>query len=70
MTTHFFAIAGHRDNHGLFLTQEQIETVRTQHGIAAGEEWDKTAGLGHLQVLNHDGQPLMAMRDKQNNDIG
>eukprot|EP01052_Picozoa_sp_SAG31_P013651 SAG31_NODE_826_length_11751_cov_4.887659_7_plen_580_part_00 len=38
-------MAGHRDNHGLFLTSEQVEKVRLEHGIAEGEEWAPFAGM-------------------------
>eukprot|EP01051_Picozoa_sp_SAG22_P011051 SAG22_NODE_1035_length_5909_cov_4.914802_5_plen_501_part_00 len=38
-------VAGHRDNHGLFLTTEQVEAVQAEHGISAGDEWEPMAGL-------------------------
>ena len=42
-------MAGHRDNHGLFLTTEQVDGLRTAHGIAAGEEWSPMAGIDPQQ---------------------
>jgi len=38
-------MAGHRDNHGLFLTSEQIEGVRAKLGLAPGEEWKPFKGM-------------------------
>lgn len=36
---------GHKDNHSGLLTPTQMETLRAQHGIAPGAEWEKFAGL-------------------------
>jgi pyruvate dehydrogenase E1 component len=33
-------IAGHPQNHAMLLTAEQIESLRTQLGVAPGAEWD------------------------------
>lgn len=38
--------AGHKDNHAGLMTQAQIESLRTQLGIAPGEEWEPYGGLG------------------------
>jgi len=38
-------MAGHRDNHGLFLKTEQVEGLQAQLGIAAGDEWQPFKGL-------------------------
>ena len=39
-------LAGHKDNHAGQMTTTQIEGLRATLGIAAGEEWDKWAGVG------------------------
>lgn len=38
--------AGHKDNHAGLMNPVQIEALRDQMGIAAGEEWSPWAGLG------------------------
>jgi len=38
--------AGHKDNHAGLMNPGQIEALRDQMGIAAGEEWDRWSGLG------------------------
>lgn len=38
--------AGHKDNHAGLMTTTQIEGLRDEMGIAAGEEWEPFAGLG------------------------
>jgi len=38
-------LAGHRDNHGLFMNSKQVDILRNVHGIPEGEEWGTTAGL-------------------------
>lgn len=38
--------AGHKDNHAGLMNPGQIEGLRDQMGIAAGEEWEPWAGLG------------------------
>ncbi|MEE2638343.1 MAG: transketolase [Acidobacteriota bacterium] len=46
---------GHKDNHSGLTNPEQIETLRDEMGIAAGEEWERFAGLdvpdGTLQTF-------------------
>jgi pyruvate dehydrogenase E1 component len=42
--------AGHKDNHAGLMTPTQIEGLRDQLGIAAGQEWEKWAGLGDNQA--------------------
>jgi pyruvate dehydrogenase E1 component len=42
--------AGHKDNHAGLMTPTQIEGLRGQMGIAAGQEWQKWAGLGDNQA--------------------
>ncbi|WP_310474648.1 transketolase [Sandarakinorhabdus sp.] len=42
--------AGHKDNHAGLMTPTQIEGLRGQLGIAAGQEWEKWAGLGDNQA--------------------
>jgi pyruvate dehydrogenase E1 component len=42
--------AGHKDNHAGLMTPTQIEGLRGQLGIAAGQEWEPWAGLGHNQA--------------------
>ncbi len=39
-------IAGHRDNHSGVCTSDQVDQLRREMGIAAGEEWEPFAGLG------------------------
>ncbi|MEE2790447.1 MAG: transketolase [Acidobacteriota bacterium] len=36
---------GHKDNHSGLTTPEQIATLRAEMGIAAGDEWERFAGL-------------------------
>jgi pyruvate dehydrogenase E1 component len=36
---------GHKDNHSGLTTPDQIEALRAQMGIAAGDEWEAFAGL-------------------------
>ncbi len=36
---------GHKDNHAGLMTPTQVETLRTQMGIAEGAEWEPLAGL-------------------------
>ncbi len=38
-------MAGHKDSHAALMTVEQMEALRTAHGIRPGEEWDPFAGL-------------------------
>ena len=38
--------AGHKDNHAGLMNPSQIEALRTELNIAAGEEWEPLAGLG------------------------
>ncbi|MBX9859282.1 MAG: transketolase [Sphingomonas sp.] len=38
--------AGHKDNHAGLMNPGQIEALRDQMGIAAGEEWQPWSGLG------------------------
>jgi pyruvate dehydrogenase E1 component len=38
--------AGHKDNHAGLMNPAQIERLRDSLGIAAGDEWEKFAGLG------------------------
>jgi pyruvate dehydrogenase E1 component len=39
-------LAGHKDNHSGMMNTAQIEGLRSDLGIAEGEEWEKWAGLG------------------------
>lgn len=39
-------LAGHRDNHAGLMTPAQIETLREENRIPAGQEWDPLAGFG------------------------
>ena len=39
-------LAGHKDNHSGMMNTAQIESFRSELGIAPGAEWDKWAGLG------------------------
>ena len=38
--------AGHKDNHAGLMNPGQIEALRSSMGIAAGDEWQRYAGLG------------------------
>jgi pyruvate dehydrogenase E1 component len=38
-------MAGHRDNHGLFMSQEQIDGLQAKLGLAPGDEWKPFKGL-------------------------
>ncbi len=42
---HGLPFAGHKDNHSGLMNVEQIEVLRAAHGIAAGDEWTKFAGI-------------------------
>lgn len=43
---HGLPFAGHKDNHADLMNPGQIESLRHQMGIAAGEEWEAWSGLG------------------------
>jgi pyruvate dehydrogenase E1 component len=47
---HGLPMAGHRDNHGLFLTDEQVADLQQRHGITPGREWDPLEGIPQDQV--------------------
>jgi pyruvate dehydrogenase E1 component len=38
-------MAGHRDNHGLFLPTEQVEALRAELGLTETDAWEPFAGL-------------------------
>merc|ERR1719311_72945 len=38
-------MAGHRDNHGLFLSNEQVAGLQEKLGIPTGQEWEPFAGM-------------------------
>lgn len=40
-------MAGHRDNHGLFLKAEQMDQLRASLGLTAAKEWEPFAGMRH-----------------------
>jgi pyruvate dehydrogenase E1 component len=42
---HGLPFAGHKDNHAGLMSVEQVEGLRAAMGIAAGQEWDRFAGL-------------------------
>jgi len=42
---HGLPFAGHKDNHAGLMNTEQIEALRSAHGISAGDEWARFAGL-------------------------
>ncbi len=44
--------AGHKDNHAGLMNPRQIEDLRDQLGIAAGDEWDRYAGLDHEEAAS------------------
>ena len=37
--------AGHKDNHSGLMSPDEIEAMRTSHGVARGEEWEPFSGL-------------------------
>ncbi len=37
--------AGHKDNHAGLMTIEQMAAMQDRHGVPAGEEWERLAGL-------------------------
>ncbi len=45
-------LAGHKDNHSGLMNPSQIETLRDQMGIAAGDEWIAWSGLGENARAN------------------
>ena len=42
---HGLPLQGHKDNHAGIMNVQQMEAFRSAMGIAAGSEWDPTAGL-------------------------
>ena len=44
---HGLPFQGHKDNHAGLMNPAQMEAFREANGIAAGQEWDKFAGLDH-----------------------
>ena len=42
-------LAGHRDNHGLFLQNKQVDSFQESLGIPKGKEWDKMAGVKDVE---------------------
>ena len=38
---HGLPIAGHRDNHGGLLNEQQIKDVQAKMGVNDGEEWER-----------------------------
>jgi pyruvate dehydrogenase E1 component len=61
-------LAGHKDNHAGILTPAQVEQLRTELGIAAGDEWEPLAGLGSAakRVENFIAKaPFFAARDRR-----
>lgn len=42
---HGLPLAGHKDNHAGIMTTTQIEGLRDELGIAAGDEWEPFAGI-------------------------
>lgn len=42
---HGLPLAGHRDNHGLFMNNKQMKTLQESHGIPEGEEWGRWSGM-------------------------
>ena len=44
-------MAGHRDNHGLFLQSKQIAQLQQDHGVAPGEEWAPLAGITDTEAV-------------------
>ena len=42
---HGLPLAGHKDNHAGIMTANQVATLQAQMGIAAGQEWERFAGL-------------------------
>jgi pyruvate dehydrogenase E1 component len=37
--------AGHKDNHAGLMSPEQVEALRVRHGVPAGQEWERLAGI-------------------------
>lgn len=44
-------IAGHKDNHGLFLNNSQIEGLRKTFGVPEGQEWAPLAGISPKNMV-------------------
>ncbi len=42
---HGLAFAGHKDNHAGLMNDDQIDQLRRSMGIAAGQEWERLAGI-------------------------
>jgi pyruvate dehydrogenase E1 component len=42
---HGLPLAGHKDNHGLFLTAKQVGSLQASHHVEPGTEWDKFSGV-------------------------
>ena len=48
---HGLPLAGHKDNHAGLMTPEQVDTMRQQHGITEGAEWEPFEGLPIADTL-------------------
>ncbi len=44
-------LAGHKDNHAGLMNNTQMETLRDQHGISKGDEWEPFAGLDNVDEV-------------------
>jgi pyruvate dehydrogenase E1 component len=42
---HGLPLAGHKDNHAGIMTSSQIESLRSDMGISAGDEWEHFSGI-------------------------
>ncbi len=63
---HGLPLAGHKDNHSGLLSPEQMMTLREQHGIAEGDEWQAFAGLKiPQQILQNFLQEVHFVTDRQ-----
>jgi len=44
-------VAGHRDNHGLYMTSDQMAKLQSEHGVPKGQEFDRFAGSADPDAL-------------------
>lgn len=47
---HGLPLAGHRDNHGLFLAPAQVDALRARLGLSAADEWEPFSALVDGQI--------------------
>ncbi|HEX7927311.1 MAG TPA: hypothetical protein VF678_06955, partial [bacterium] len=44
-------LAGHKDNHSGLLNEDEIETLRSEHNVPVGHEWEALAGVKESKAV-------------------